>query len=44
MKEDNIVRGQDAIGRYCKAEGVNWSDISKPEFMEKVMNWCAFKG
>ena len=43
MKEDNIVRGRDAIERYCKTKGINWSDISKPEFMEKVMNRYAFK-
>ena len=43
MKDDNIVRGRDSIERYCKAKGINWSEISKPEFMEKVMNRYAFK-
>ena len=43
MKEDNIVRGRDQIERYCKAKGINWSDIGKPEFMEKVMNRYAYK-
>ena len=43
MKDDNIVRGRDSIERYCKAKGINWSEISKPEFMEKVMNRYAYK-
>lgn len=43
MKEDNIVRGREAIERYCKSKGINWGEIGKPEFMEKVMNRYAFK-
>ena len=43
MKEDNIIRGRDAIDRYCKAKGINLSELSKPEFMEKVMKRYAFK-
>ena len=43
MKEDNIIRGRDMIERYCKAKGINWSEIGKPEFMEKVMSRYAFK-
>lgn len=43
MKEDNIVRGREMIERYCKAKGINWSEIGKPEFMEKVMSRYAFK-
>ena len=43
MKEDNIVRGREAIERYCKTKGINLSDLSKPEYMEKVMNRYAFK-
>ena len=27
MKEDNLVRGRDQIERYCKAKGINWSEI-----------------
>ncbi len=43
LKEDNIVRGKEMIDRYCKAKGINYSEISKPEFMEKVMQRYAFK-
>ena len=42
-KEDNILRGKEMIERYCKTKGINYSDISKPEFMEKVMARYAFK-
>ena len=43
LKEDNILRGKEMIDRYCKAKGINYSEISKPEFMEKVMTRYAFK-
>ncbi len=43
LKEDNIVRGKEMIERYCKAKGINYSEINKPEFMEKVMRRYAFK-
>ena len=43
MKEENIVRGREVIDRYCKAKGINWADINKPEYMEKVMSRYAFK-
>ncbi len=43
MKEDNIIRGREVIERYCKAKGINWADIGKPEYMEKVMSRYAFK-
>ncbi|MDO5349808.1 MAG: bifunctional (p)ppGpp synthetase/guanosine-3',5'-bis(diphosphate) 3'-pyrophosphohydrolase [Lachnospiraceae bacterium] len=43
LKEDNILRGKEMIDRYCKAKGINYPDISKPEFMEKVMSRYAFR-
>lgn len=42
LKTDNIARGKDMIERYCKAKGINYPDISKPEFMEKVMKRYAY--
>lgn len=42
LKADNIARGKDMIERYCKTKGINYSDISKPEFMEKVMKRYAY--
>ena len=43
LKEDNILRGKEMIDKYCKAKGVNFSDINKPEYTEKVMKRYAFK-
>lgn len=43
LKEDNILRGKEMIDRYCKAKGINYSEISKQEYMEKVMKRYAFK-
>ncbi|MGI6055226.1 MAG: RelA/SpoT family protein [Clostridium sp.] len=43
LKEDNILRGRDLIDKYCRAKGINFSDINKPEYMEKVMKRYAYK-
>ena len=42
-KADNIARGREMIDRYCKAKGINYTEISKPEYMEKVMVRYAFQ-
>lgn len=42
-KGDNVIRGREMIERYCKAKGINYSEISKPEFMDKVMKRYAFQ-
>ena len=38
FKEDNIVRGKELIERYCKAKGVNISDLTRQEFITKVLS------
>lgn len=43
FKEDNIIRGRDLIDKYCRNKGINYSELNKPEFMEKVMKRYAFK-
>ncbi|MBT9775281.1 RelA/SpoT family protein [Clostridium sp. MCC353] len=43
LKEDNILKGKEMIERYCKTKGINLADISKPEYMEKVMARYAFR-
>ena len=42
-KADNIARGREMIDRYCKAKGINFSDINKPEFVDKVLKRYAFQ-
>lgn len=43
LKDDNIVRGRELIDRYCKAKGIDWPSLNKPEYQEKVMQRYAFK-
>ncbi len=43
LKEDNILKGKEMIERYCKAKGINYPDINKPEYQAKVMTRYAFK-
>lgn len=43
LKEDNILRGRDLIDKYCRSKGIVFSDINKPEFVEKVMKRYAYK-
>ena len=38
FKEDNIVKGRELIERYCKMKGVNISDLTKHEFVSKVLS------
>ena len=42
-KADNILKGREMIDRYCKAKGINFSDINKPEFVDKVLKRYAFQ-
>ena len=43
LKEDNILKGKDLIDRYCKTKGINFPELNKPEFQEKVMTRYAFR-
>ena len=43
LKEDNIVKGKEMVDRYCKTKGINFPDLNKPEYQEKVMARYAFK-
>ena len=41
-KEENIIRGKDMIDHYCKAKGINFAEIGKPEYEEKVLSKYGF--
>ena len=43
QKEENIIKGNELIDKYCKAKGINLSEIMKPEYMEKVILKYGFK-
>jgi GTP pyrophosphokinase len=36
-KEENIQRGRDGVANYCKTKSIVLSDITKPEYVEKVL-------
>ena len=42
-KEDNILKGKELIDKYCKTKGIVFSDLSKPEFMDKVLRKYGFR-
>ena len=42
-KEDNILRGKEMVDKYCKTKSINQSEITKPEFVQKVLEKYGFK-
>lgn len=38
FKEENIIKGKELLERYCKAKGVNISDLTKQDYMQKVLD------
>lgn len=38
FKEENIIKGKELIERYCKAKGVNIGDLTKHEYISKVLS------
>lgn len=43
LKEDNIIKGKELIDKYCKAKNIVFSNIAKPEYIEKVLLKYGFK-
>ena len=37
LKEDNILKGKDLVQTYCKSHGLVLSNLTKPEYIEKVL-------
>ena len=42
LKEENITHGKELIAAYCKAKGINLSDINKTEYQEKILRKYGF--
>ena len=36
FKEDNIVKGREAVEKYCKSHQIDFADINRPEIVEKI--------
>ena len=43
LKEENIVRGREAIASFCKAKGFPVSELTKPEYIDAVLRKYGFK-
>lgn len=43
LKEDNIIRGKEQVDRYCKSKSIVLSDITKPEYLDKILAKYSFK-
>jgi GTP pyrophosphokinase len=42
LKEENILKGKELMVAYCKAKGINFADINKPEYQEKILRKYGF--
>ena len=42
FKEENILKGKDLIAQYCKSKGINFSDINKSKYQEKILRKYGF--
>jgi GTP pyrophosphokinase len=42
LKEENILKGKDLMVAYCKTKGINFPDINKPEYQEKILRKYGF--
>ena len=43
LKEDNIKKGRDMLEKYCKARGYVYSEITKQEYRELILEKFGFK-
>ncbi len=43
LKEDNILKGKEAVANYCKSKNIVLSDIVKTEFVNKVLAKYGFR-
>lgn len=42
LKEENIIRGKELLIASCKAKGINFPDINKTEYQNKIMRKYGF--
>ena len=42
LKEENITHGKDLLIACCKAKGINFADINKPEYQSKILRKYGF--
>ncbi len=42
LKDENIQKGRELILAYAKSKGINFGEINKPEYQEKIMHKYGF--
>lgn len=42
LKEENIIKGKELMINYAKAHSINFADINKPEYQEKILRKYGF--
>lgn len=42
LKEENILHGKELIAAYAKTKGINFAEINKPEYQEKIRRKYGF--
>ncbi len=43
LKEDNIIKGKELLATYCKTKSINFSELSRNEYLEAVMRKYGFR-
>ncbi len=43
LKEDNIVKGKEMLAAYCKIKNINFSSLSKQEYLEEIQRKYGFR-
>ena len=43
LKEENILKGKDALINYAKAHGINFNEVNRPEYQAKILRKYGFR-
>ncbi len=43
FKEENISRGRELLMQYCKTKSINWPELNKLEYQQKIMRKYGFR-
>ncbi len=43
LKEENIIRGKELISAYCRSKGIDWPELNRAEYQEKILRRYAFR-
>lgn len=43
FKEENIAKGKEMMIQYCKSKSIEWSELNKPDYQQKIMRKYGFR-